>query len=106
MVFPSLYEGFGLPPLEAMACAVPVISSDRSSLPEVIGDAGVLIDPEDRGQMAEAIRSVVSDHELARGLGRRGLERARAYTWQRSAAHHAKIFRRVATSAAGAATNR
>lgn len=96
LVYPSIYEGFGLPTLEAMACAVPVISSDRSSLPEVVGNAGVLVDPDDRAELAEAIRTVCADPALAKELAERGLERSRAFTWRRSVSAHVEVFRRAA----------
>lgn len=84
-VFPSLYEGFGLPPLEAMACGAPVIASDRSSIPEVVGDAGILVDPADPDQLADAIESVVLHPDRAEDLRRRGIAHARRFTWARSA---------------------
>jgi alpha-1,3-rhamnosyl/mannosyltransferase len=85
LVFPSLYEGFGLPPLEAMACGTPVIASDRTSLPEVVGDAGVLVDPRDEDALAAAIAALLEDESRARELGERGRERAARFTWERAA---------------------
>lgn len=85
LVFPSLYEGFGLPPLEAMACGVPVVCSDTSSLPEVVGDAAVMFDPTSVEAMAAAILSVLEDPVLASRLRARGLGRAATFTWQRAA---------------------
>jgi glycosyltransferase involved in cell wall biosynthesis len=85
-VFPSLYEGFGLPPLEAMACGVPVLSSNRTSIPEVIGDAGVLIDPEDLEVFADELRRIVSDSDLRQRLRQSGPARAQLYTWDRTGA--------------------
>ena len=85
LVFPSLYEGFGLPPLEAMACGTPVIASDRTSLPEVVGDAGLLVDPLDEEAIADAIRELLDDEERARELGERGRARAAHFTWERTA---------------------
>ena len=93
LVFPSLYEGFGFPPLEAMACGTPVISSDRTSLPEVVGDAGVLVDPHDEGAIAEAIRALLGDESRAREIGERGRERAAAFTWERTAAATVDAYR-------------
>ena len=84
-VYPSLYEGFGLPVLEAMACGTPVVCSNTTSLPEVIGDAGVLVDPIDPAEIAAGIRSVIEDPAFAAQLRQRGLERAREYTWDRAA---------------------
>jgi glycosyltransferase involved in cell wall biosynthesis len=85
-VYPSLYEGFGLPVLEAMARGVPVACSDASSLPEVAGDAALLFDPRSEQQIAEALVRLLSDRELAERLRALGLERAGRFTWQRTAA--------------------
>lgn len=82
LVFPSLYEGFGLPPVEAMACGIPVLTSNVCSLPEIVGDAGILIDPLDVDSIAEGIRRLVQDSEMRECLRRRGLARARHFTWQ------------------------
>jgi glycosyltransferase involved in cell wall biosynthesis len=84
-VFPSLYEGFGLPVLEAMARGVPVACSDASSLPEVAGDAALLFDPRDEGAIAHALERLLSDRALADRLRALGLERAREFTWERTA---------------------
>jgi alpha-1,3-rhamnosyl/mannosyltransferase len=78
-VFPSLAEGFGLPVVEAMACGAPVITSNRSSLPEVVGDAAALVDPEDPDEIASVVMEVLEDQGLRRGLRDRGFERARLY---------------------------
>ncbi|MFT5175870.1 MAG: glycosyltransferase involved in cell wall biosynthesis [Gammaproteobacteria bacterium] len=83
--FPSLAEGFGLPPLEAMACGTAVVSSHASSLPEVVGDAGVLIDPFDVGSLAEAMVEVLRDDTLRASLVQRGLERAAQFSNERMA---------------------
>ncbi len=85
VVFPSLYEGFGLPVLEAMARGVAVACSDRSSLPEVAGDAALLFDPEDPRAIAGAMRRLLDDHALAERLAARGRERAAGFTWRRTA---------------------
>jgi glycosyltransferase involved in cell wall biosynthesis len=82
--YPSLYEGFGLPVLEAMQCGAPVVTSNTSSLPEVVGDAAVCIDPTDEDALAQAMTDVLLDSTLAAGLRRRGLERARTFTWRRT----------------------
>ena len=79
-VFPSLAEGFGLPVAEAMACGAPIVTSNRSSLPEVAGDAAVLVDPEDPDEIAGAVTAVLEDQSLRRGLRDRGFERARSFT--------------------------
>lgn len=85
LVYPSLYEGFGLPALEAMACGTPVIAADTSSLPEVVGEAGLLVDPLNTEQLAAAIERVWTDEDLHRELRRRGLERAAQFSWARCA---------------------
>jgi glycosyltransferase involved in cell wall biosynthesis len=82
--FPSLYEGFGLPPLEAMASGTPVITSNVSSLPEVVGDAALLVDPLQPEDIAEAMRRVLTDPALREDLRRRGLARAQHFSWERS----------------------
>jgi glycosyltransferase involved in cell wall biosynthesis len=84
LVFPSLYEGFGLPPVEAMACGSPVLTSKVCSLPEIVGDAGILIDPVDVDAIADGIRRLVQDSEIRESLRRKGLARARQFTWQRT----------------------
>jgi len=92
-VFPSLYEGFGLPPLEAMACGAPVVASDRASLPEVVGDAGILIDPTDPDALADAVERVVLSPETAEDMRRRGMARASGFTWARCAEQTAAAYR-------------
>ncbi len=84
-VFPSLYEGFGLPVLEAMARGIPVACSNTSSLPEVAGDAALLFDPHDEAAIATALQRLLGDHVLAADLRTRGLERVREFTWERTA---------------------
>jgi glycosyltransferase involved in cell wall biosynthesis len=84
-VFPSLYEGFGLPPLEAMACGTPVVCANSSSLPEVVGEAALCVDPYDIGGLARAIGRVCAEPELAASLRERGRQRARLFSWQRTA---------------------
>ncbi len=84
-VFPSLYEGFGLPPLEAMACGVPVICSNAASLPEVVGDAAILVDPLNIREMADAMRSVLTDANLYRSLQEKGYAQAQCFSWERAA---------------------
>jgi glycosyltransferase involved in cell wall biosynthesis len=92
-VYPTLYEGFGLPPLEAMACGCPVIASNAASLPEVTGDAAVAVDPYDVSSMAQAMRSVLEDAVLRARLRLRGLRRAKQFTWQRCAQETAEVYR-------------
>jgi glycosyltransferase involved in cell wall biosynthesis len=84
-VFPSLYEGFGLPVLEAMARGVPAACSDASSLPEVAGDAALLFDPHDESVIAEALRRLLNDPALRESLRTRGLARVAEFTWERTA---------------------
>ena len=81
--FPSFYEGFGIPILEAMACGTPVVASNASSLPEVVGDAGLLVTPEDTEALAEALERALEDSALRATLIARGQEQARRFTWER-----------------------
>lgn len=94
-VFPSLYEGFGLPPLEAMACGTPVVCSNAASLPEVVGDAAVTVDPYDVDALADAMHRVLADPELREDLRARGLARARQFTWERTARETLAVYREV-----------
>jgi glycosyltransferase involved in cell wall biosynthesis len=94
-VFPSLYEGFGLPPLEAMACGTPVVCSNAASLPEVVGDAALLVDPTDVEGLATAMERVLTDADLAAELRRRGLARAAGFTWERTARETVAVYERV-----------
>ncbi len=95
-VYPSLYEGFGLPPLEAMACGTPVITSDVSSLPEVVGDAGLTVPPTDEMALAEAMRRVLGDPAIGADLRKRGLERAKRFSWEQTAALTMAAYRDAA----------
>ncbi len=95
MVYPSLYEGFGLPPIESMACGTPVIVSNTTSLPEVVGDAGLYIDPYNIEEIASAIYTMVTNNELYVTLIRRGEQRAASYTWQRTAARSSQVLAEV-----------
>jgi glycosyltransferase involved in cell wall biosynthesis len=94
-VFPSRGEGFGLPPLEAMACGTPVVASRASSLPEVVGDAGVLVDPDDVAELAGAVERVVGTPAERAELVRRGLARARKFTWAACAELTVGAYRRA-----------
>ena len=92
-IYPSLYEGFGLPPLEAMACGTPVITSDVSSLPEVVGDAALTVPPTDETALAEVMRRVLANPALGADLRARGLERAQRFSWERTAALTVAAYR-------------
>src|SRR5215831_5257312 len=94
-VFPSLYEGFGLPPLEAMASGAPVVTSNVSSLPEVTGDAAVLVDPYDVGAIEAGMRRVLTDPALAAEMSRLGLLRAREFSWESSVARILGVYQKV-----------
>ena len=94
-VFPSLYEGFGLPVLEAMACGAAVLCSHASSLPEVAGDAAVYFDPTDTDSMRSALRSTLASPELLASLRRKGLARARLFTWDVAAAQTLEVYREL-----------
>ncbi len=92
LVYPSLYEGFGLPPLEAMACGTPVLTANTTSLPEAVGDAAVTVDPTDVDALAEGLARVLSDGALRRDLRVRGLARAAEFRWERTATRLVKIL--------------
>ena len=94
-VLPSLYEGFGLPPLEAMACGTPVVTSNVSSLPEVVGDAGLMVEPADVESLAAAIERVLEDGGLRREMVQRGLARAKEFTWERAARRLLGVYTRM-----------
>ena len=94
-VFPSLYEGFGLPPLEAMASGTPVVASNQSSLPEVTGDAAVLVDPYDVDALVDGMRRVLTDPVLAADLRQRGPARAREFSWANSAEKTRAVYEQV-----------
>jgi len=92
LVFPSLYEGFGLPPLEAMACGIPVLTSKMCSLTEVVGEAGILVDPLDVEAIGDGIRRLVQDSELRRELREKGLLRAKKFSWEETAQRIRKVL--------------
>jgi glycosyltransferase involved in cell wall biosynthesis len=92
-VYPSLFEGFGLPILEAMACGTPVVASNRTAMPELVGDAGLLVDPENVQALADSIAQIVGDRAFARELGQRGLARSRQYSWAATAQRTLAIYR-------------
>jgi glycosyltransferase involved in cell wall biosynthesis len=91
-LFPSLYEGFGFPVLEAMACGTPVVASRRTAIPEVVGDAGLLADPEDTGAFSESVLNVLRDPDLSQDLRIRGLERARTFSWEDTGRETMKVY--------------
>ena len=96
LAFPSLYEGFGLPPLEAMACGTPVLAGNTSSLPEVVGEAGLLVNPLDEEEVVAALGRLLEDASLRAELGRRGRERAAAFSWERTAQETLRVYARAA----------
>ncbi|MGB6420537.1 MAG: glycosyltransferase family 1 protein [Anaerolineales bacterium] len=101
-VYPSIYEGFGLPPLEAMACGTPVITTAVSSMPEHVGDAGILIPPQDEKALTNALQKLINDSTLQEKLSSKGLERASQFTWKRTAQETIKVYNRVLTARQGA----
>jgi len=96
VVYPSLYEGFGLPVLEAMACGVPVVTSRVSSMPEIAGDAALLVDPYDVGDIAQALERALVDRALRERLANEGPKRCQPFTWQRTARETLAVYEEVA----------
>ncbi len=94
-VYPSLYEGFGLPPLEAMACGTPVVTSNASSLPEVVGDAALMVNPDDERSLAEAIIRALTDRTLRQDMIARGITQAKKFSWERTARETTALYREV-----------
>lgn len=105
-LFPSLYEGFGLPAVEAMASATPVVASDRGSLPEVVGDAGLVVPADDAEQMADAVQRLATDADLRAEMVARGLERARLFTWENAARQTRAAYEQAIREAASASDTR
>lgn len=95
LTFPSLYEGFGFPPLEAMACGTPVISSNTSSLPEVVVDAGILIAPEDKETWAKKMIEISTEKKLAQKLRIKGLKRAKKFSWEKTARETIEVYKKL-----------
>ena len=91
-VYPSLYEGFGLPPLEAMACGIPVITSNTSSLPEVVGNAGIMVGPCDDNSLCEAMYKVLKDEELRCHMSKKGLKRAKLFSWEKATKEILEVY--------------
>jgi glycosyltransferase involved in cell wall biosynthesis len=94
-VFPSLWEGFGIPPLEAMACGTPVVASNAASLPEVVGDAGIMVAPTDADALADALRRVLRDGALREELRARGFEQARRFSWRATAERTVRVYEQI-----------
>lgn len=96
--FMSYYEGFGLPALEAMQCGTPVVTADSTSLPEVVGDAGIMLNPYDEDALCEAMNKMYSDGDLRKKYSSLGLERSKKFSWQRCAEEYAEIFKIITSS--------
>lgn len=98
-VYPSIYEGFGLPPLEAMACGTPVVTSNISSLPEVVGNAGITVDPKDIDMLATSLYEVLTNDSLMKEMTKKGLERAKLFSWRSCAVETLKVYQEVGYNA-------
>jgi glycosyltransferase involved in cell wall biosynthesis len=94
-VFPSLYEGFGLPPLEAMKCGTPVITSNVSSLPEVMGERGMMVDPDDPVALCEAMKKIILDRSFQEEQVKYSLERSRQFSWEKTAEMTLDVYEKV-----------
>ncbi|MCF7814793.1 MAG: glycosyltransferase family 4 protein [Candidatus Cloacimonetes bacterium] len=95
MIFPSIYEGFGLPPLEAMQCGCPVVCSNTSSLPEVCGEAAILFDPENPEELEDAMKIVLSDKDIRKKMKKKGLEQSSKFSWQKCAEETINFFQQI-----------
>ncbi len=95
LCYPSLYEGFGFPPLEAMACGCPVVTSNTSSLPEVVSEAGIMVNPYDTDSLTQAMRQVLTDDKLRDDMIRKGLEQAKRFSWEKTAEQTLEVYYRV-----------
>jgi glycosyltransferase involved in cell wall biosynthesis len=95
LVFPSLYEGFGLPPLEALACGTPVIASNRGSLPEIVGEGGLLVEPDDVEGLAGAMERLLNDDTLWADLREKGLAHAARFSWEKTARETLAVYREI-----------
>lgn len=98
--YPSFYEGFGLPPVEAMACGTPTLVSDRASLPEVVGDAALSVNPEDKVAIAQGMAQIINDETLRRRLGQAGIQRAAGFSWTKAAAQTLGVYRKMIENSA------
>lgn len=96
--FMSYYEGFGLPALEAMQCGVPVVTADTTSLPEVVGDAGIMLNPHDEDALCDAMNKIYLDEALRKEYSQLGLQRAKEFSWQRCAGEYTEIFKTIASN--------
>ncbi len=94
-IYPSLYEGFGLPTLEAMRCGTPVIASNTTSLPEVVGDAGILVDPKDEDALCQAMLNLLTDSHLVQELRQKGFARSQNFSWSNCAADTVEVYKRI-----------
>jgi len=97
LAYPSIYEGFGLPPAEAMACGCPVITSNTSSLPEVVGDAGILLPPTDEDAWVDALKRLLTDDALRMELGDRSVLRAMRFSWTDAAQQTLSVYRGISS---------
>ena len=95
LFYASLYEGFGFPLVEAMALGVPIITSDCSSMPEVAGDAALLVDPMDEEAMSEALSKIITDEDLQKSLVSKGRERVKQFSWEKTAKKYLAVFDRL-----------
>lgn len=100
LLYPSLYEGFGLPPLEAMGCGTPVLVANTSAMPEVVGDGGILVDPRDPHQIAEGILRITQDRMLRQQIMEQGLERAKRFRWEEAARRTLEVLEDACSSSA------
>ena len=95
LVYPSVYEGFGLPPLEAMACGVPAIATNVSAIPEVVGDTGILLDPQDVTGLTEAMITLTSAPDIRASMSARALQRSRRFSWDQCANETRQVYQQV-----------
>jgi len=94
-VYPSFFEGFGFPPLEAMSCGAPAITSNNSSFPEITGSAGIMIDPDRPDEIFQAMKNILLNKELQENLRKKGLEQAKKFNWQKTASQYLDIFQKI-----------